>query len=297
MKRQLLTLLTLCALFIGCSKKDSSNPETQPEGLKKFEISNITASKESPVIGQRTIFNAILTDSTGNINYEWKIFFNGQQFGKTLFGPEYKSVKNYSSELGTYTITLSISRGASEKHTFEKKYTTVAGDFQFGNWGDSEPLISVSESDNGGTENQTLIGIPSITPNNQGLATITFDRNSGNYIYYFKDKKLYAGAFVRNFRYYGATTDLSTAYLTYETNKSNMGKHLGVTMTEVKTWNLVSSQIAYWDSTIALRSEAIGKNYLSISASGESSKGKGIVKINKLTSEYISHQYTIVSNN
>lgn len=58
-----------------------------------FEIMDIKCSSSKIVIGQRNIFRAFLSDSTGNINYEWKLFYNNIQVGNTLAGFDIKSLR------------------------------------------------------------------------------------------------------------------------------------------------------------------------------------------------------------
>ena len=155
----IVTVFFFLSLNSGCEKQD---PADEPN--ETFEIIDIKSNNSKIIIGQRNIFSAILSDSTGNINYEWKVFFDDIQVGKTLSGYDLKSIKLNTSKVGEYKICLTVIRGVTDKSSFEKNFNSVESNFQYGCWGDNEETIKTAEMDNGYTIFQGLVGIPSVIP-------------------------------------------------------------------------------------------------------------------------------------
>lgn len=288
MKKHLLLLLT--AIIIASCSKSIDTP-------KKFEIIDIKLSSSKIILGQRNIFSAVLTDSTGNINYEWELFYNNLQIGKTLSGLDIKSVRINTTETGEYTLRLIITRGVSDKSTFEKKFISNDSNFQFGVWGNSEATIKTAESDNGYEIYGAMIGIPDVTTNNAGLTTLTYNKSGKYYTYYFKDGKLYAGAYTKDWSYVNQNTDVRSALSTFYVERANLNKILNTTLPESKIWrtpgNNNSSQIAYWDQNDLNRSQALILGYLELKTEGTTALGKGSLHlynyygISKIIFEYI----------
>jgi len=266
--------------------------------LGSFKIIDINDSSSKIVVGQRNIFRAFLSDSTGNINYEWKLFYNFQQVG-ILSGIDLKSLRINTTKVGEYTLILTITRGASDRSTFEKKFNSIAGNFQYGIWGDNEETIKNAETDNGFTIYNALVGKPIITPKIENLTTLTYKKDYGDfYTYYFSSGKLYAGAYTATWNYLNINTDLRSAYSSYYTEKRNLEKILGITLPDSKIWRITDqSQITYWDSDALTRSQAIGLNYLELKTEGESSLGKGSLRLYKPLSQYVGFEYILVSPN
>ena len=217
--KKLSIFLIIIVLLFSCKKDEEGT-------LKKFEIIDIKLSSSKIIIGQRVILSAVLSDSIGNIFYEWKLFYNGLQVGTAYFGLDFKKVKTNPSEIGEYTVQLTITRGISDKSTFEKKFISNDSNFQFGIWGDSEATIKTAESDNGYEIYGALIGIPDVTTNNAGLTTLTYNKSARYYTYYFKDGKLYAGAYNRDWSYVNQNTDMRSALSTFYVERDNLNKKL-----------------------------------------------------------------------
>jgi len=291
MKINIPLLLLPAILIVSCSKSSDT-----PVNPKKFEVIDIKCNSSKIIIGQRTIFTAVLSDSTGNINYQWKLFFNNQQVGTTYSGLDIPKVKTNLADIGEYTVQLTITRGEADKNTLEKKFTSNDSNFQYGIWGDSQTTIQTAETDNGNEIFNALIGIPKVIPNNEGLTTLTYKKSSKYFTYYFKDGKLYAGAFTLSWNYVNQSTNLSSAYTAFSTEKGNLDKVLNTTLTLVKIWHISeSSQITYWDTDASTRANAIGLGYLDLKSEGTTSLGRGSVYLYKVTSSMVLLEYILVS--
>jgi len=292
MKAHLTYLSLLMIIIVSCNKSVDT-----PETPKKFEIIDIELSSSEIIIGQRVVLKAVLSDSTGNIFYEWKLFYNGLQIGTTFSGLDLKKVKTNLSELGEYTTQLTITRGETDRGTFTKKIISVESDFQYGVWGDSEATIKTAESDNGHEVYNALIGIPTVTINNGSLTTLTYNKNGSYYTYYFKDGKLYAGAYTRSWNYVNQNTDLQSAYSLYLTETQNLNKILNMILPEGKIWHTPdnSTQITYWDQNALTRSQAIGLDYLELRTEGTTTFGKGSLSLFKQSSSRILFEYILIS--
>ena len=283
-----LLLLIFISCLMGCKKNEEETP-------KKFEIIDIKLSSSNIIIGQRVILNAVLSDSTGNIFYEWKLFYNGLQVGTASSGLDLNKVKTNPSEIGEYTAQLTITRGVSDKSTFEKKFISNDSNFQFGVWGDSEATIKTAESDNGYEIYNALIGIPKVIPNNEGLTTLTYYKSGSYYTYYLKNGKLYAGAYTRSWSYVNQSTDLKAALSRFYDERANLNKILNTTLPEGKIWHTPdnSTQIAYWDQNNLTRYQALILDYLEFKTEGTTALGKGSLRlynyysISELLFEYI----------
>lgn len=287
-----LLLLILFVCLTGCKKDDE-------ETLKKFEIIDIRLSSSKIIIGQRVILIAVLSDSTGNIFYEWKLFYKGLQVGTTVSGLDLNEVKTNPSEIGEYTAQLTITRGVSDKSTFEKKFLSNDSNFQFGVWGDSEATIKTAESDNGTEIYNALVGIPSITTSNAGLTTLTYYKSGSYYTYYLKNGKLYAGAYTRSWSYVNQNTDLRTALLRFYDERANLNKILNTTLPEGKIWHTLdnSTQIAYWDQNDLMRNQALILDYLEFKTEGTTALGKGSLRLyNYYSISKIIFEYILVSS-
>lgn len=267
--------------------------------LNQFEILDIRSVNTKVVIGQRNYFHAILSDTIGNINYEWKILYNNVQVGQTISGYNLNSIKLNTKEPGEYRILLTVIRGVSEKSSFEKKFNSVEANFQYGCWGDNEATIKNAEIDNGNTLFQGLVGVPSVIPGNQNLTKLTYKKNNGNYYtYYFSDGKLYAGAYTSMWNYVNINTDLRSAYLLFYSEKLNLESILNISLTEGKIWRITDpGQIAAWDANVLTRSQAIGLNYLELKTEGSSSLGRCSLRLYKPLSQYVGFEYILVSPN
>lgn len=300
MKKPLLLFFLAALLFTSCSKsKDAatSNPTAVPQPVK-FEITDIKSASNKIIVGQRSTFTSALTDSSGNINYEWKIYFNGVQMGSTLSGLTVKSVNLNTTAVGEYTLSLTITRGATDKSTISKKFISYAANFQYGVWGDTEATIKTAEADNHNTLDLALVGIPYVVPSNTGLTTITYTKSGKYYTYYFKAGKLYAGAYTVVYPYVNQNTNLAAAYTLYYTEKTNLEKALAITMTDQKTWTITDqSQITHWDISNTTRAQAIGLNYLKLTSDGSGTLGKASLTLYKNTATIVNFSYVIVSPN
>lgn len=291
MKINKILLLFQVIIIVSCSKSNDA-----PITHKKFEVVDIKCSSSKIILGQRTTFKAVLSDSTGNIFYEWKLFYNSLQVGTTFSGMDIKSVKTNFAEIGEYTVQLTITRGVSDKNTLEKKFTSNDSNFQYGIWGDSQTTIQTAETDNGYEVFNALIGIPKVIPNNEGLTTLTYKKSSKYFTYYFKDGKLYAGAFTLSWIYVNQSTNLSSTYTAFSTEKGNLDRVLNTTLTLVKIWHITeSSQITYWDTDASTRANAIGLGYLELKSEGTTSLGRGSVYLYKVTSSVVLLEYILIS--
>lgn len=301
MKKQLLLLLLLLPsvmMMSSCSKNSDSTPEVVAVKPSVFSIKNIQVNTTKPIAGQRVTFKAELTDSTGNINYEWQLLQNGVQLGKSTSGLNIKTVQ-FNPASGDYTIKLIITRGSSDVSTTDTKISVTQGNFVYGEWGDSEATIKTAESDNGYKENEGLIGIPTIiAPNNEGLTTLIYYKDNRYYTYYFKAGKLYAGAYTQSYSYANQNTDLRGVYSQFYTEKTKLEKALGTTITESLTWKISDqSQINFWKSTNDNKAIAVGLNYLQLDATSKSSLGTGGLSLYKNTATVVTFRYTLVSPN
>ncbi len=301
MMKKLLFFITI-ALILGCSKAETPSPPTPPTPpvVKKFEIIDIKLSPSKIIIGQRVILDAVLTDSTGNINYEWKLFYNGLQLGTAFSGMDLKKVKTNLSKTGEYTAKLTITRGENDRSTFEKKIISNDSNFQYGVWGDSEETIKTAESDNGYELHSGLIGIPNVTNRDGVKTTLTYNKSTNTYFtYYFNSGKLYAGAYNKTWKYVNEHTDVRSALYLYYTERGNLNKILNTTLPEGKIWHTPnnSTQITYWDQNDITRSEALIRRYLEFKSEGTTSVGKGTIYLYDSYSSTILFGYILESPN
>ncbi|MFA6335083.1 MAG: hypothetical protein WCX48_05925 [Bacteroidales bacterium] len=268
--------------------------------VKKFEIIDIKLSSSKIIIGQRVILNAVLSDSTGNIYYEWKLFYNGLQVGTAFSGLDFKKVKTNPSKTGEYTVQLTITRGEYDRSTFEKKFISNDSNFQYGVWGDNEETIKTAESDNGYELHSGLIGIPTVTNRDGVKTTLTYEKSTNtHFTYYFNNGKLYAGAYTKTWWYVDEHTDLRSALYLYYTERGNLNKILNTTLPEGKIWHTPdnSTQIAYWDQNDITRSEALIWRYLEFKAEGTTSVGRGSIYLYWSYSSTILFGYILESPN
>lgn len=282
-------LFILISCLAGCKKTEEETP-------KKFEIVDINYSPSKVIVGQRIIINSVLSDSTGNIYYEWKLFYNNLQVGTTFAGLDLPKVKMNPSEIGEYTVRLTITRGETDKSTFELKFISNDSNFQYGVWGDNETTIGNAESDNGNEVYNALVGIPKVIPNNEGLTTLTYKKGNKYFTYYFKNAKLYAGAFTLTWDYVNQNTNLSPAYNAFSIEKLNLDKALNTTLEIREIWYITeSSQIAHWDTDASTRAQAIGLGYLELKSEETTSLGRGSVDLNKVSSSIVLLEFILVS--
>lgn len=264
-KLLLITFVAISTFLTACSKSDSGTPdkteEKPPVIQPKFEIKNISLGSDKIIIGQRLNLVATLADSTGNINYEWRLFFDGKQLSDALTARDLKWVKLNPQYLGEYTIRLTITRGVNDIHTLEKKFTTVKSNFQYGVWGDKKSTIEEAESDNSNAKYDALVGVPEITPGNTGLTYIIYKKSDDFFVYYFKDDKLFAGSKSTTFNNYN---NGYAWYPLYLSNKSTISTELSVTPIETLEWSLPEQFRTAYEASTQGMSLAIGSNYLSI---------------------------------
>jgi hypothetical protein len=272
--------------------------------LAKFEIIDIKCSSSKIVYGQRNIFRALLSDSIGNINYEWKLFYNNLQVGNTLSGFDIKTFTLNTEKVGEYTLRLTITRGVYDKSIFEKKIFSIQSNFQYGVWGDNEQTIKNAEEDNGNTIQTGLFRKPVISPEVQNLTTFTYHKKDGiSYTYYFKNGKLYAGAYIKDYVYNGLDTDAQDGYIRYYMEKKDLESILKIELPDGKIWIKNDPvQIALMDQDHLSRWKAIGYGFLQLKSEGTSSYGKGSIHLFRTQTtttgdNYIEFEYTLVSPN
>ena len=261
------------------SKGTGYSSQINFSSLTSFEITNIKSSSSKIIIGQSNIFQAELTDYAGDIHYEWKFFYNNVQIEKTVYGLDLRTMKLNTKITGEYTVLLTTSRGKSEKSIFEKKFSVYDSNFQFGVWGDDIETIKVAESDNGYVIQTGLFRVPTIKkPGINDLVTLSYNKNSMRYTYYFNNGKLYAGSYVEIWTYVNsADLILRTAYVSYYSDKDRLENLLKITLPDGKIWKsyLSQSQINSWDQDAQTRWQAIGMGYLELKTEGASTIGKG----------------------
>jgi len=195
---------------------------------------------------------------------------------------------------------LVITRGATDINNYEMKFNSLEPDFQFGVWGDSEATIKTAESDNGYEVHIGLTGIPMVTNKNEGLTTLIYDKNGRDYIYYFKNGKLFAGAYDQLWSYVNQNTDLRSALYSFYGERENLNKILNTTLPEGKIWHTPdnSSQITYWDQNDLLRSQALILDYLELKTEGTTALGEGSLHLyNYYSISKIIFEYILVSPN
>lgn len=303
--KKFLILIFAILLIISCTQDnelDSENKSDAEDELELFEILDIKCSSSKIVLGQRNIYRALLSDSTGNINYEWKLFYNNLQIGSTLSGFDLKAVTFNTSEVGMYELRLTITRGVYDKSTFELKINSIQPNFQYGCWGDNEEIIKIAEADNGNTILQGIFGIPKISPEVQNLTTLTYrKKNQTYYTYYFRNGKLYAGAYIRLYTYTGLDIEVRDGYSLYYYEKQNLESILKTTLPDGKIWHETDpAQIASMDQDPLSRWKAIGYGFLELKSEGTSSYGKGSIHLFRTTTtsgQYVNFEYILVSPN
>ncbi len=274
--KNLIFLILSSIFFLNCSKESTDLNPVVKDPVKLFEITNIKKSQDDVVIGHTISLTAVLTDSTGNINYEWSLFYNGQQVGQSKSGIGIKAVTTFPTSIGSYTVRLKITRGSFDSFSLETKFNSLESDFQFGVWGDTETTIKEAESNMGNSINGSLVGIPYVEPNNAGLTTVTYNKSGDFYTYYFKSGKLYAGAYTKGWSVQTGTVAL-TPYLYFLQEKTNLENKIKAPLPEGKVWSGMAtdaSQKAYYDQSNNNRALALGWGYLEFITSATSSVGR-----------------------
>ena len=270
--------------------------------LPKFEITNIKCSSLKIVRGQVITFTSVLSDPIGNINYEWKFFFDNQQID-VKSGFNLKEVTVVASKIGEYTLRLNITRGVSDNDNYEIKFNPIEPNFQFGIWGDNEATIKMAELNVGNEVCVWTPDIPVIAPENTGLTTITYSRGGDYctyyfYIYYFKDGVLMAGAYTKVWTNYQGD-DARGQYGCYLLEKTNLETILKTTIPEGKIWNVpsIGQQVDFWDQGDYFRSLAIVSGYLELKTEAITRYGRGNLHLYCLGGSVIFFEYMIASPN
>ncbi|MGV8878581.1 MAG: hypothetical protein ACOH2A_06080 [Sphingobacteriaceae bacterium] len=292
--KKLLTIFGIVTILLsGCGKKESKD---SINAVEELEVKNIVWKEANLIVNQRISFMPLLADTTGNIVYEWKIFFGDEQIGETLTGPTFKNIFFRPENVGDYTVKLKIKKDNFISPPYEKAFMVVIPNFQTGIWGDSEETILTMEAADRNLVFKGEVTVPEVFENNTGLTTLTYFKVDRYYTYYFKDNRLYAGAFTQTWDYVNENTDLRIAYNSYINEKGNLKKQLGREVEERKIWRIAPDQIVYWDNKISTRSQAIGLDYLRLRTFSKSVYGRGTVELYKQSATKILLQYVLISN-
>jgi len=272
MKRLLPIVLIALTLIYSCKKVDYDLPKSD-----KFKIDSIIISG-AVAAGQRIDFISKLSDTIGDIQYEWVLLNAGKQEGTSIIGRLLKDVKFNPKNIGEYSIKLTITKGANNSATLEKKFTVKKPSFGYGVWGDSELLVTSSELDNGGIEYGFIADIPAIKQNNAGLKIRTYKKGDALISYYFSGGKLIAGAKTLTlpskpggFNWHGL----------YTTERDLVSKDLTASPIEEINWSIPDSQKTPYLSVPIGVSLAVENNYAQLISNWQSES-----TLAKLSMEY-----------